>query len=217
MTPAEIATYCKRVTNKENDDFFSNAEIIENYLYNACLQVSELVPCLQTTTDSVSVADQQTYSLAANAVGVKRVEYDGQKLQRITQRAHDAMEYNDNLVQATGDPDYYWIWGNTLYLYTVPDNAGDTIRVYTYDRHAAIAETDTSISIPAQWHTRLCNSIVADMFFKDSDQRGQVYLQRWEQTDKPSITMEWRNSQRRDRFNLVENADQYADSDWGMM
>lgn len=216
MTPAQIEEYCRRVTNTKDDDFFASAEIIENYLYSACLQVSEQVPCLETYQTAVSVASQQTYSIPDDAMQIKRVVYDGNKLQKITMRQLDTLEGNETLDQATGRPEYYWIWGDYLYLYPVPNASSDTIEIYSIDRHSAIAATDTSISIPKEWHTRLCNFIIAQIHYKQGDSRAVEYIRTWEGKDLPFMMLSWRKRKRKDGFYRVQTRKALPETDWGI-
>lgn len=220
MTPAEVETYCRRATDTVNEtDFVSSAEIIDNYLYAACLQVSQLIPCIETYQTDTSVANQQTYSLPSAAFKIKRVQYDGQKLKQITMRQWDSYEGLDNTDQSTGTPDSYWIWGDYFYLYPIPDENNKEIAVWSNDYHDALDSTDGSetIDIPAAWHARLCNYVISQIYLKDQDPRANQYLQMWEQVDKPMMMREWRQRQTRDGFKKIQTRKSLAETDYGII
>lgn len=216
MTPLEIVDYVRRVTNTTGDTtYISNQEIIESYLYDACLQISELVPCIETRNTDTSVANQREYDIPTNCSQIKRVTYDGRHLERITMRQEDAYEGNDTSSRATGTPHSYYTWGSHIYLYPTPSADGDTIEIFTIDLHAALTLASTSLSIPAEWHTRLANYVIAQVYLKDQDNRAGYYIDRWEKVDKPWIIHAWRKKVTRDKMRKVLPMRMLPQSEWG--
>lgn len=175
MTPTQIETAARRMLNAEGSTFWSQAEIIENYLYMAAMELATETFCIENRYTTTSVADQQEYALASRAIAVKRVEYDSEKLMPIDFQKLDSIDLNTSTT-VTGTPQYYYQFDDVIGLFPTPDTAGDTIKIYTYDEPDATTANST-LEIPTQYHNFL---IIGVAYYMSLKELGHPHTQRFE-------------------------------------
>ena len=128
-----------------------------------------------------TVAIQQEYSYPTNTVAIKRITYQGKKLQLITMREDDAVTGLNQSTTNEGTPQYYFIWNKTIYLRPIPDSVG-TIKIFSLNVPDVVLTTST-IEIPTEFHMSLVDYILQRMCLKDKDYQGAtMYENRWKST-----------------------------------
>lgn len=203
MTPAEVELMARRRYNAVSDTFWSQQEIFD-MIYQACLEICDEGYVVERSYTSSTVASTQGYDFPTNAIAIKRVTWDGQKLTPIDMRDDDALTALDMDTTDTGNPRYYFIWDRTIYLRPIPQSVA-TLKLWTFNQQGAISTSSTSIEIPSQHHARLINAVLSGMAAKDSNfNAADWYLQQW-RLDKLEIKKSMRKMKRGDGFANVKD------------
>ena len=200
MTPSEVETAARRKYNAVSDTFFSQAEILD-LMFFACHQMARECLLIESSTTTATVIGTQTYAFPSNVISIKRITYDGMKLEPINFRLDDQLTALDSSTTSTGSPRYYWVWNKTLYLRPTPD-AVETLTIYTYKEPSAITIAST-LEIPSMFHPMLVDYIVSEMAAKDSNFNTSTYYRGlWEKQVQEAKKWQKRYKQR-DGFSSV--------------
>jgi hypothetical protein len=179
MTPTAIETLARQKYNAVGDTYFSASELM-GYMWEASMVLAREAYAIERTYTTDSVADQQEYSYPTYALAIKRVTYDGQKLAQITFREDDALTFNQSDTTATGTPQYFAIWNNTLILRPIPSTADLEIKIYAYAEPQEIDDTST-LEVPTRYHLDIVNFVVCQMFLKDQNTAmADRYQAKWD-------------------------------------
>lgn len=177
MTPTEVETAARAKYNATGDTFYSSDEIL-GLMYEASLQMAVEALVIERTFTTTTVASQQEYDYPGNAITIKRVTYNGNKLAPISFREDDSLTLNNATTTSSGSPQFYAIWNETFILRPIPD-AAQTLKVYAFVEPQAITTTST-LEIPSRYHRDLVNFIVAEMAAKDNNMsKAQYYMGLW--------------------------------------
>lgn len=207
MTPQQIEDAARRKYNSVGSSFFAQAEIWD-LIYQAELEIARETKMLEgkTVISGGSVAGTQSYAFPTGVLELKRVEYDGQKLEKIDFRDDDDITLFNSNTTEQGTPQFYLVWDQTLYLRPTPDTSSDQIRLYYYKEPIIVTASSQTLEIPALFHMCIVDRVVADMAMKD--QNGKVadtYFALWYDKHMPSM-MKWvRKRKTGDRFNVVKD------------
>ncbi len=203
MTPAEVELAARQRYNAISDTFWSQAEIF-NYIYAACLEVSEEGYAIERTYTSPTVASTQGYDFPTNAIAIKRATWNGRKLTLIDMRDDDALTGLNMATTDEGNPEYYWIWDRVIYLRPIPASVA-TLKLWTLNQQGAISTSSTTIEIPSHHHMRLLNPVLSAMAAKDTNLKiADWYDTKWER-DKVKIRQSMKKMKRTDGFAVVKD------------
>ncbi len=205
MTPTGIEDAARQRYNAVNDTFWSQDEIL-NLIYAASLELSVEGIQIEATPTDVSVASQRAYDYPDYALAIKRVEYDGVKLEPITFREDDAITLSQTGSLSQGTPIYYTLWNNKIYLRPIPDTSALTIQYYTYNEPQPVTAGST-LDIPSAFHMDIVNYILAHMYAKDKDQSASAYYLGMWQAAVLKIKKWKRKRVRTDSFSAVQDID----------
>lgn len=202
MTPTQIETAARNRYNAASDSFFSSSEILD-YMWQACVELSRDTNLIENVYLTTTVANQQEYAYPSTAIALRRVSYNGAKLQLITMREDDAIT---GLVQSTtdsGTPAYYFIWNRQIYLRPIPADAG-TLKIFTFNEPQVLTSVSV-LEIPTHFHMDLVYYICAAMAMKDSNQNvAKMYDDKWQQVLMNA--KKWaRLNKRADKFSNVQD------------
>lgn len=201
MTPSQIETAARRRLNADSSTFWASAEIIENYLYEACLILSRECRVIETQYTATSVANQSEYFKPSRAIEIYRITYNSVKLQPIGFREYDSLNNSAQVGIQKGTPSYYFLFDDVINLFPVPDTAGKTIKIFSIDEHATVTST-SSLEIPTVYHPALIDYVAYLMAIKDSDPRASVYKQNWE-SELVKINRHMKRRKVGDNFRIV--------------
>lgn len=202
MTPAQIEQAARERYNSVGETFWSQSEIM-TLIYEACMEIATETHCIEETYTTSTVADQQEYAKPTNSIGIKRITYAGNKLLKITFREDDALTLNNATTTATGTPQYYAEWGETIYLRPVPSGVG-TLKVFSINEPQAVTSTST-LEVPSVFHLAMIDKVVGEMCAKDENMSAATYyLNRWEQKKVKAKAL-WRKMKRTDSFTAVQD------------
>lgn len=178
MTPGDIAEYARQQYNSVSDDFFSDAEIYK-HIWAAQNELAREGLLIEATYTTPTVASQQEYSFPSLAIALKRVTYDGRKLDPITFREDDTLTLANQTTTATGTPQYYAIWDKIIYLRPVPDEVA-TLKIFSYNRPDEVSATST-LDIPAEFHLDIVDYLLWRKALKDKNfQAASAYETLWD-------------------------------------
>lgn len=214
MTPSEIETMARRKYNAVGDTFWSQEELFD-LMYQGAMELAldaEIIEATDSTT--LSVIGQQEYDFPSLAINIKRVTYNGNKLQVINFREDDAMTLSNSTTTATGTPQFYAIWDRQIYLRPVPAVAGDTIKIFSVDAPSAIT-VSTTLSIPAIFHPSLADFMLREMCAKDENiNLAEYYSVQWSKAVERA--KKWKRKHKRsDSFGMVLDEESVAETYFG--
>lgn len=202
MTPSDIETAARQRYNSVGDNLWSQQEIFD-LIYAACLELSAEGLVIENLYSTSTVASQQEYDFPTNTIAIKRLTYNGNKLEKITFREDDALTLSNSATTATGAPQYYAEWNQVLYLRPVPDGVG-TLKIFSYNQPATITVSST-IEVPKIHHMKLVDFILAEMHAKEKNYDGYtLYRQRWEKNMERIVRFEAARK-RTDSFTSVKD------------
>ncbi len=205
MTPAQINTMARQRYNAVSDDFWPDEEIY-GIIYQGCCEMATEGLIIEQTYATVSVASQQEYVYPTNALGIKRITFDGAKLSCITFREDDALTWLDQATLATGTPTSYMIWNNIIYLRPVPTTDALVIKVWATIEPQTVTATST-LELPSEFHAALVHLILSEMSAKNKNYQGAAYYRALWNEDLKRAKRFNRRRKIGDAFQVVKNVD----------
>ncbi len=202
MTPAQVEEYSRNRYNAINDTFWSSTEILK-YIYDAAMELSRETLSIERTYTSTTVASTQAYDFPTTTMAIKRVTWDGKKLTPMSMREDDAVTGLNMTTTDTGNPEYYWIWDNAIYLRPIPASAA-TLKLWTYNFPDVPTATST-LEVPTQFHLKLCNYVNQQMALKDQNYTAARYYGGTWQKDIIDIKKWMKMMKRMDGFTSVKD------------
>jgi hypothetical protein len=165
MTPAQMETAARQRYNAVGDTNWSTSELM-TLIYGACLElVRECKLVIQKKYTATTTAAVGEYSFPTNAVSLKRVTFDGKKLNEITMREDDSLTLQNQLTTDTGAPEYYYVWSDVIYLRPIPTSVG-TLTIFAEANPQEVTST-SSLEVPANIHMGIVDYMAAHMAAKD--------------------------------------------------
>lgn len=205
-TPDQIQADARRKYNATGDTFFTDPDFFD-LIYEAETQLAMESLCIEKVYSASSVASQREYSWPTNAISIKRIEYDGEKLKQTNFREDDSITTSDSDTTDTGTPAFYQLWDRTIYLRAIPDTSSLTIRIFTYDRPNLQTTGGANLDTPEHYRKDIVGFVVAHMALKDGNNNvAQSYFNRWDLAVKRAIR--WQRKRRgTDGPKRVQNVD----------
>lgn len=206
MTPTELADAARRAYNASNNDpFFSNQQMFE-WIYDAEMQLCKQAWVAERVFTATTVAGTQEYQMPTNMFAMKRVQYDGQNLERVTFREDDS--YTGGLQTSTeqGTPFAFVLFAEVMYLRPIPDSA-KTLKIWGYVHPAAVPTASSTLTTPDDWHIRIKEYLLSQMSAKNKNYDGaRWYQDRWDLILQQAV-IDARRKQRGSRNAVVQNVD----------
>lgn len=214
MTPAEIELAARRRYNAVGDTNWSTSEFLE-MMDDAQQQLAQEALIIEQVYTTTTVASQQQYDLPSSTIALKRVEYDGSKLTPIDMREDDQLSLNNSTTTATGRPEYYWVWNETLYLRSIPDDAL-SLKLFTYNEPQPLTSLST-LEVPSMFHHNIVGYLLSQMYAKDKDFiASKYYLDQWDMDVRKAAA--WQKRRKRgDGFGYVKNEEGLSTTLVGMV
>lgn len=173
MTSVEVETAAREQYNALGDTNWSQTEMMR-LIYAACLDMAKKTLIIEDVFTSSTVVGQSEYTYPTNCISIKRVTYEGAKLEKISFREDDYLTGQNQATTAQGTPTHYAEWNNTIYLRPVPSEVGD-LKVFAYVEPQAVTTTST-LEIPTLFHMDLVDFVLARMYAKDKDFNSAQYF-----------------------------------------
>lgn len=213
MTPSEIETMARRRLNAVGDPFWSQSEIIEDYLYAVLCEVAHEVPIIEGSDTEITVAGQAEYSYPSRAVSIVEVTYNGTPLQKISEKQYHSVTVNDTTT-VTGQPVYWREWNSQILLEPAPSAGGVTfyIRSHKFPARPTVGGT---LEIRAVHHPLLIPGVAYYMTTKEpNDPRTSVLASEWERNKRQIIRLE-RKRKRAARMAIVNREEDLINTNLG--
>lgn len=160
MNAGEMVLQVRSMVGETQEGFFTNLDI-KRWLNLGQLDFCQKTRLLTTSSTSESVAGQKKYGLKDDVMFILKVFYDGDKLS--PKDLHQILAIVDRgSIDTEGTPRNYYLMGTTdsglcLFLYPVPQDAGDDIEMWYMQRPDELEEdSDTSLIRP-EFHMALCH------------------------------------------------------------
>lgn len=201
MTLSDITTACRRRHNALGDNFYSDAELWQ-LIYEACVEYAREVKCIENTFTSTTVASTQSYAYPTNLIEIKRITYNGAKLEPINMREDDLLTLSNQSTTSTGTPQYYFVWDEAIYLRPIPD-AAQTLKVFGPCEPSMITVSTATIEVPSVFHTKLINFVVSEMYAKDQNFQAATYYMNMFLTGLQKDKGFWKKRKRADALGRV--------------
>jgi hypothetical protein len=212
VTPDEVIGYARQQYNAVGDRFFSDEELYRHVWFAQDVLAKEAL-AIENTYSTPTVASQQEYTYPANAISIKRITCDGERLTRIKLREDDLLTGFDAATTQTGKPTHYALWNRIIYLRPVPATVV-TLKIFTYDHPQEVSSTSV-LDIPETFHLELTTFVLWRMCMKDQNfQAANYYKPQWDEVVERA--KKWaRKRIIGDSFNVVRDEEDLADTTWG--
>lgn len=206
MTPSQIQAAARRKYNVVGDTFY-NDDFFYDLIYEAETELAEEALTIHKVYSTTSVASQREYAWPTNAIAIKRIEYDGNKLRKSNFREDDALTLSQSDTTETGTPDFYQIWDRTIYLRPIPSTSSLTIKIFTYDMPSLQTTGSATLDTPAHYHKDIVNFVVSALAAKNQDATtAQWYMNLWQKAVMRAKRWEQKRK-RTDGIAVVQNVD----------
>lgn len=163
MTPSDLEQAARERYNAIGDPHFSSAEIM-TIIYQASMELANECFVIERTFSTTSTSGTREYSYPTNAIAIRRVEYNGVKLEPAPLEA----DPKTSTTSPSGTPAQYAIWNGELVLFPTPDTTGDTIKVFAYTEPQEVTSSST-LEVPSEYHLAMIDFILSVMYAKDQN------------------------------------------------
>ncbi len=204
MDVSDLEDYCRRRYNAVNETrFFTSLEIMA-YIWDAEMQLARQSHCIRNVYSTTSVASQQEYAFPTRTIAIKRLSFDGIKVE--PRPLDEVLNLTSSVASPTGRPYIYAIWNEVLYFGPIPDTDGLAIKIFSINEPDEVATTAV-LDVPSRYHMDLSEYVVWQMAIKDKNYQGAQYHQaRWESIVRDAKAFE-RKMMRGDRMSFVTDDD----------
>lgn len=208
MNLSDTEQFIREGYNAVGETFWSQSEMWR-LIYAACMDLAVETKCIERTYSTSTVVDQQEYDFPTNTIEIKRVTFDGRKLEPIDFRQDDVLTVNNAATTTTGTPVYYTQWNETIALRPIPDSVG-TLEIFSVNEPQEISASTTTLELPSFTHTRLANYVWSRMYAKDKDFNSAAYYQKLWEKDKIDVKRWLAKRKRGDGFASIKDEESLA-------
>lgn len=215
MTPTQIIEGARNKYNATSDNFYSDQELL-GVIYQACLELAIETECIERTYETTTVIDQQEYNYPTNIISIKRITYNGRKLEPVTFREDDRLTLYNQATTQSGTPQYYTIFNETIALRPIPDDVQE-LKVWGTSEPQIIDSIQAPLEIPSRFHYGITDFVSAYLAEKDQNfSFATNLLQRWADF-KVKAKQDFRRSKRGDSFSHVQSEEALSTSILGLV
>lgn len=126
-------------------------------------------PILKAKATVSSVAGNNNYPLPADIYQIENLTYDGKRINGVGFEEGIA---RFGALTDGGDPYYWYMWGNELYLYPTP-NTVKTITMYYTQAPAPVTGAGDLLSVPDRYFNALVEYVKMQAYELDEDWQAQ--------------------------------------------
>jgi hypothetical protein len=184
-------------------------------IFQAEMELATECLVIQNKYTTTTVASQQAYSWPTRAISIKRITYDGSKIDPIDMREDDAISLSNTTSIATGTPQFYFSWERAIYLQPVPSEA-KTLDIWTYDYPETVVIT-SPLSVPCEYQPGMVYYMLAEMATKDGNfALADRYRTMWQQEKSKALKLEAKRK-RGDGPARIKDIERLAQSSFGTL
>lgn len=213
MTPADVIQKAREQYNAVGETFWSESEFL-GLISMACQELARETKCIERVYTTTTVASQQEYDYPTNTTDIKRVTYDGNRIDPITFDEADQVTLNNSSITTVGSPVGYAIWNETLYLYPTPSEA-KTLKIYSVNEPQDVSTITSTLEVPTWTHPALVNYCLSAMYAKDKDFASAKYYKDLWMSDIQAIKRKMAKKKRGDRMASVKDEGSIPPNYWG--
>ncbi len=205
MTPTQIEQMARERYNAIGETFWSQAEML-NLMYGACMELAIETKCIEGSSTTASVASQAEYAYPTNVIAIKRVTYNGGRVDPIDFDQADQVTLNNTTATTTGQPVGYVLFDDVITLFPTPGESAIDIEIFGYKEPAELTISST-LEVPNWTHTRLVNYMLSEMYSKDKDFASAKHYKELWMKDVSEIKRWVAKRKRGNRFASVKDED----------
>ena len=200
--------YARQQYNAVGDPLFPDA-LMRGYVYDAEMELATATKCIRAVYTTTSVASQQEYSFPSRSISVKRVTYNGVRVQ--PKSLDEVLNLTSTPAAATGTPYIYAIWNDTIYFGPIPVSAGLSIKVFSFNEPSQKTSNLSTLDVPDRYHLDIADFMLERMCIQNKNYQGAaVHAKKWrDKVDKARSTE--RKMMTGDGFSFVRDEDREFD------
>lgn len=206
MTPSEVYTLIRNQCDETETTFWGEAEVYQ-YMSMGETVIAKKIGLLEkshTTTTSIGV--RAGYSAPAGVI--TRVTWDEVALTCVNQNDLGKIEgeaYGG--VTTTGNPRYYFVYGNEINLSPIPASA-KTLKTFYRGYPVSVTTASTAWSIPDDYGHHIADFALWRMFLKDQEMKeiAVAYKNEWNE-GLDDIRRDWQQRIGRNAYAVVNEFD----------
>lgn len=162
---AEVKTQFGDTSGTELTD-----DMIARWVNQAQIEIISQSPFNKATATQNSVAGTQTFTLPADVMQVESIQYDGVILRNMS--FEDANNRFRGAQLGTGTPNTWFVWGNSVYLYPVPD-AVKSLTIFYVKAPSTVSSPNDFLSCPDRYFNAIVEFCMSRAFAMDEDWTAQ--------------------------------------------
>lgn len=184
MLVSEIATRVRKQFGDDAGVVITDADIIR-WVNDAQLEIVGKVDVLQGSATAGTIANTADYTFPTTYNRVHSIKWRGSRLRELNlQQAEELVPNKDNAsTYPTGNPQYYWIWGNVFTLYPAPATTeAGALRIFYIRNPVAVTAVGDTPELHTKYHPRLVEYCMAQAAELDeNDQRYATKINQFQQ------------------------------------
>ena len=152
MNLLQIISAVQRQFGDESGAQITTSDIIR-WANDAQTDIVRKTEVLQIHAETDSVGNDGSYDLPSDFIRIRRVSYDGTKIDRIELEEIDDVRGSRGRGNTSGDPVWYYVWGTRLWLYPAPDENGiGNLDIYYVKAPDELVNSADIPEIPSHMH-----------------------------------------------------------------
>lgn len=216
MTPAQCLSTIRDQVVETSANFWTDAEIYR-YMWSGESILNAQLGLYEANGTQNTFTGIESYDNPDELVYYTNINWDNQKLKQITFRDRDAIEtpgYGGSYSE--GQPHSYILYGNSIYLYPIPNSAKALIYRYIKEP-AAIGSGSGSFSIPVAYTHFIADYALFRMYAKDQEaDRAMFHKKLWDENIQMASDINGLKN-KMDRYRVVNVEESYPQTDLGMI
>ena len=170
----------QRQFGDESDAQITRSDIIR-WANEAQIDIVRKTDSLQVHAETDAVANDGSYSLPTGHVRIRRVTFNDYKLERTELEKLDDIYSNPEKIESS-TPQYYYVWGNKLFLFPKPSSEGTgNLDVYYNKMPAELVGGSDVPEIPVHMHDDIGRfSLARAKELNEDDGKAQAVMMDYE-------------------------------------
>lgn len=188
-TVGEITTSVQRQFGDESGVQITTTDILR-WINQAMIDIARKTDCVQDHKEASITSGDKSYGLPGDFINVRNVTYNGSPLRPTTMEIANIMWPQRDTIggSSSGDPEWYYIWGNVLYLYPTPASSGSgNLDIYYSRLPTVVANPTDTPEIPVGFHEDIERYCLAKAKELD-DQLDEAAAIRKDYTDRVMVS-----------------------------
>lgn len=168
----DLVMYVKRQFGDESGVQITDADIIGWVNMGQTQMVSDNHFLQKIVTTTVYSIGQAEYPLPSDIINIDGIRYGNNQLQAMDIEV--AMGMLGDEANAKGSPAYWWIYGNSFFLYPTPASNSAAITVFYRCYPAEVTSLADPLSVPDRYYDALCSFVMSKAH--ELDENTQVAM-----------------------------------------